>query len=389
MRGLRATPYEVHQRCPHPVSNLRRDERDGRRAADFHPHAARTAGGARRSGGRATGARCLRGARARAAPQAQRRALAAAQRRRSSGAAEAVCWEGAEDLYALCEEEARAAPSPASFEQQRTLGSQDQADRVACGRARLQDFQPVFDSLATQIVENAGAEIVCEWEIPASVDGQTFSTDLVEVARTSGGAVTALQRVANAAACTAGGWYFDDAYSPQSIIACESTCGELQGAEGSINVAFGCEIVEGCAASDSADLSAGAPVPNDTGSSAPATSVAVGSSSTSDATSAAPPVAVACEWALPEAGSSDPTTGPRERQCSLHDWPWFRCVVGNVTNLDACASAELGWYYDDPEDPTKIVACPATCDVLNSRQITKVQALFGCETKPAKPMVAL
>jgi hypothetical protein len=242
----------------------------------------------------------------------------------------------------------------------------------------LQDFQPVFDALATQIVENAGAEIVCEWEIPASVEGQTFSTDLVEVSRTSGDVVTPLQRVANAQACASGGWYFDDAYSPQSIIACESTCAEMQGAEGRIDVAFGCEIVEGCAASEAADLT-GAPAPAST----------EGSTQASSDTAGAAPIAVACEWPLPETGSTNQQLDLENVNVRYTTGRGFGVLLGNVADMAACASADLGWYYDNPEEPTKIVACPGTCDVLNSRQITEVQALFGCETKPAKPMVTL
>lgn len=230
----------------------------------------------------------------------------------------------------------------------------------------LQDFQPVFDSLATQIVENAGAEIVCQWEIPASVAGQTFSTDLVEVARTSGDTVTALARVANAESCATGGWYFDDAYSPQAIIACESTCAEMQGAEGRIDVEFGCEIVEGCAASEATDLNAGGAAP--------------------PADTNAP---VACEWALPELTASNQELNLENVNVRYTTSRGFGVLLGNVPNAEGCATAELGWHYDNPEEPTKIVACPATCDVLNSRQITQVQALFGCQTKPAKPMVAL
>lgn len=222
----------------------------------------------------------------------------------------------------------------------------------------LQDFQPVFDSLATQIVEGAGAEIVCEWEIPAAVNGQTFSTDLVEVSRTSGGTVTQLERVANAEACSAGGWYFDDSYSPQSIIACPSTCADMQGAEGRIDVQFGCEVVEGCAASDSTTLGAGEG-------------------------------AVACEWSLPEASSSSQQLVLDNVNVRYTTDRGFGVLLGNVPNAEACATAELGWHYDNAEDPTKIIACPATCEVLTARNVTQVQALFGCETKPAKPQVAL
>lgn len=236
-----------------------------------------------------------------------------------------------------------------------------------------QDFKPVFDKLATQIVENAGAEIVCEWEIPPAVDGQTFSTDLVQVNRTLGGdagMTSSLTRVSTLDECAAGGWYFDDNYSPSRIIACESTCADMQDdSGGGIGVVFGCEVVEGCAASDEATLEAGGDVGSET------TTLVV------DGGSAGP---VACEWVLP-------TLDDRQQQLDLENVnvryttdKGFGVLMGSVATPTECASVDLGWYFDNPDKPTKIVACPETCEVLTSRQVTEVNALFGCKTKPAK-----
>lgn len=243
-----------------------------------------------------------------------------------------------------------------------------------------QNFQPVFDALATQIVENAGAELLCEWEIPPAVDGQTFSTELVEVNRTTGGdagvvVAGALSRVNSVADCTAGGWYFDDNYSPSRIIACESTCADMQDdANGGIDVVFGCEAVEGCAANEEASLEGD---PNSTGSVEPS----VGG----DGGTAAPPVPVACEWPLPELDDRQQELDLENVNVRYTTSKGFGVIMGSVTGPDACATADLGWHFDDPEKPTKIVACPETCEVLTSRQITEVNALFGCKTRPAKP----
>lgn len=40
-----------------------------------------------------------------------------------------------------------------------------------------------------------------------------------------------------------------------------------------------------------------------------------------------------------------------------------------------------GWYYDDPMNPTKILICPASCDVLQADPMGKVDVEFGCETE--------
>ena len=243
-----------------------------------------------------------------------------------------------------------------------------------------QNFQPVFDALATQIVENAGAEIVCEWEIPPAVAEQTFSTELVEVNRTTGGdaGVTATQNLArvNALAdCATGGWYFDDNYNPTRIIACESTCTDMQDdANGGIAVVFGCEAVEGCAATDEAVLAGD---PTATG--------AIDVSTSGDGGPGAAPVAVACEWPLPELDDRQQELDLENVNVRYTTSRGFGVIMGAVDGADACATAELGWYYDDPAKPTKIVACPETCEILTSRQITEVNALFGCKTRPAKP----
>jgi hypothetical protein len=236
-----------------------------------------------------------------------------------------------------------------------------------------QAFQPVFDKLATQIVENAGAELVCEWEIPPAVDGQAFSTELVDVNRTSeGGTPTLLTRVLGVNDCTSGGWYFDDNYDPTHIVACESTCTEMQDdSGGGIDVAFGCETVEGCAANDEATLGGD---PN-------------GAQSGADGGGSSGPVA--CEWALPELDDKQQQLDLDNVNVRYTTANGFGVLMGKVADAAGCAAADLGWHFDNADEPTKIVACPETCEILTSRQITQVNALFGCETKPARPRQVL
>jgi hypothetical protein len=44
-----------------------------------------------------------------------------------------------------------------------------------------------------------------------------------------------------------------------------------------------------------------------------------------------------------------------------------------------------GWYYDDPNMPTKILLCPATCTAVQGSTEGKVNVLFGCETLVGPP----
>jgi hypothetical protein len=39
-----------------------------------------------------------------------------------------------------------------------------------------------------------------------------------------------------------------------------------------------------------------------------------------------------------------------------------------------------GWYYDDPDSPTNIIVCPATCDVFEGDPEGQVDVAFGCGT---------
>jgi hypothetical protein len=50
-----------------------------------------------------------------------------------------------------------------------------------------------------------------------------------------------------------------------------------------------------------------------------------------------------------------------------------------VSNQAACG-IRSGWYYDDSNQPTRILACPATCAELQNDLQAKVDVLFGCDT---------
>jgi Mg-chelatase subunit ChlD len=53
----------------------------------------------------------------------------------------------------------------------------------------------------------------------------------------------------------------------------------------------------------------------------------------------------------------------------------------NVANKDACqGKPESAWYYDDPDDPQRIVLCPETCDKVQSVAEGAFDVQFGCDT---------
>ncbi|MFO0761171.1 MAG: VWA domain-containing protein [Byssovorax sp.] len=55
-------------------------------------------------------------------------------------------------------------------------------------------------------------------------------------------------------------------------------------------------------------------------------------------------------------------------------------LVGNVMNAAACGAGG-GWYYDNNAMPTKIILCPATCNVVEADPQGKIDILLGCATQ--------
>jgi hypothetical protein len=216
----------------------------------------------------------------------------------------------------------------------------------------LQDFQPVFDRLAKQIITNAGSTIACEWDLPAAPTGQSFSRDLVKVDRSTSAGTTPLSQVATEAECAAGGWHLDNLLNPTKIVACPNTCMEMQNQSGGkIDVSFGCEAVGGCVPTGAATV---------------------------DASTLA-----SCSWAIPK-----PPTGqfiePNSVNVRYSSPSGFATNLGKVASAADCATVQNGWYYDDETKPTKILACPQTCTGVQAGAAgAKVEVLFGCETRPA------
>lgn len=109
----------------------------------------------------------------------------------------------------------------------------------------LQDFQPVFDQLATEVI--AGSQITCEWAIPQPEGNQTLNPNQVNVEFDDGeGEPEIIGRVESEADCAtvADGWYYDDPDEPTTIIACEQTCARMQEAmEASISITLGCDTI--------------------------------------------------------------------------------------------------------------------------------------------------
>ncbi|MDI1447863.1 vWA domain-containing protein [Polyangium sp. 6x1] len=111
------------------------------------------------------------------------------------------------------------------------------------GNLCTQNFDPVFNSMATAVVSEA--KISCDYPIPTPPDGTSIDPTKVNVVYTnSNGTKTTIYNVpAGQGDCgNTGGWYFDSPVAPTKITVCANTCAALQGdAGGKLEVLFGCE----------------------------------------------------------------------------------------------------------------------------------------------------
>jgi hypothetical protein len=91
---------------------------------------------------------------------------------------------------------------------------------------------------------------------------------------------------------------------------------------------------------------------------------------------------LACEWAIPppDEGTIDPSLVNVELTVggATHS-------LGNVASASDCSSVQGGWYFDDPTAPTKVFACPETCQLVQGASDAEIEILFGCATQPAVP----
>lgn len=109
----------------------------------------------------------------------------------------------------------------------------------------LQDFQPVFDAIATEVIEASSVD--CEWDIPPVPAGETFDSGEVNVRFQPGNGMPAedVLYVQGGAQCGAGGgWFYDDDAAPTRVLACPDTCERIQADDqAQIDILFGCQTV--------------------------------------------------------------------------------------------------------------------------------------------------
>jgi hypothetical protein len=81
-----------------------------------------------------------------------------------------------------------------------------------------------------------------------------------------------------------------------------------------------------------------------------------------------------CEWAIPEVEDFNADAV----NVQWTDSSAIAQVIVHVDGEDDCEDG--GWYFDDPDDPETVLACPSTCELFQGDAKSRVDLLFGCAT---------
>lgn len=89
-----------------------------------------------------------------------------------------------------------------------------------------------------------------------------------------------------------------------------------------------------------------------------------------------------CDWGIPQPPESE--TFDKNMVNVVFSQPnESDMTIPRVDDSDDCQNVDQGWYYDDPNNPTKLIACEQTCNIVTSVEGGLIDIQFGCETKVA------
>jgi len=88
---------------------------------------------------------------------------------------------------------------------------------------------------------------------------------------------------------------------------------------------------------------------------------------------------VSCEYTIPEAPEGE--TFNRDMVNVIYSNAQQAPVLFPKIPDDKSCDDNQGWQYDDPNSPSKVILCPAACDVVQNDMNAIVDVKFGCETE--------
>jgi hypothetical protein len=88
---------------------------------------------------------------------------------------------------------------------------------------------------------------------------------------------------------------------------------------------------------------------------------------------------LSCDFPMPKPIDKDMKIDPAKINVTFTPGGGMPATLRQVTDEDACKTSKA-WHYDKADKPTRIVLCPAACDLVRAEPDAKVEILLGCET---------
>jgi hypothetical protein len=89
-----------------------------------------------------------------------------------------------------------------------------------------------------------------------------------------------------------------------------------------------------------------------------------------------------CQYIVPTTTTAGKQVDPGQVNVTLTPSGGTEQALLQSGSAASCPSSG-GWYYDNPGAPTKILLCPATCNLVKADAKASVQVLMGCKTNVA------
>lgn len=89
--------------------------------------------------------------------------------------------------------------------------------------------------------------------------------------------------------------------------------------------------------------------------------------------------ALACEYIIPDPPANEPLELDRVVVKYVTDDDIPAEIPRTEGNLN-CGQGP-GWYYDDPVQPTRLILCPASCEMVHFDNRGRIDVFFGCKPK--------
>ncbi len=84
--------------------------------------------------------------------------------------------------------------------------------------------------------------------------------------------------------------------------------------------------------------------------------------------------AASCEFSLPEGDDAD----PNKAKVAYTKGTGETVTIMRVGSDTQCGTSTASWYYDDPDDPSKLTLCPETCKVVKADNEAQVWVELAC-----------